>query len=33
MIDKKPVWTPAPLPREGGEREFVFTAADFERVR
>ena len=33
MIEKKPLWTPAPLPRESGEREFVFTAADFERVR
>ena len=33
MIDKKPAWSSAPVLRESGDREFVFTSADFERVR
>ncbi len=33
MLDQKPTWSKAPSLRDTGEREFAFTAADFERVR
>ena len=32
-MEQKPAGTQAPLRRDTGEREFAFTAADFERVR
>ena len=33
MLEQKNLWSKVPLPREAGDREFVFTTADFERVR
>lgn len=33
MIEQKPAWGNASLPRDSGAREFAFTTADFERVR
>jgi chemotaxis protein methyltransferase CheR len=33
VLEKNPIWSKPPPPRDGGEREFAFTAADFERVR
>lgn len=32
-MEQKSAWSKAPLPRENSDREFVFTTADFERVR
>lgn len=33
MIEQKTPWSAAPIARDSGAREFVFTTADFERVR
>lgn len=33
MIDNKPAWNSVPTLRDSSDREFVFTQADFERVR
>ena len=33
MTEQKPIWGQLPPLRTSGEREFVFTSADFERVR
>ena len=33
MLDKNPVWNKSPAASETGTREFVFTTADFDRVR
>ena len=33
MIEQKHAWIKAPAGRDGTDREFAFTAADFERVR
>ena len=32
-MEQKPIFNPIASFRESGEREFVFTNADFERVR
>lgn len=32
-MEHKPLWNAAPTLRESGDREFAFTAADFDRVR